>query len=106
MEAVVVRLMVDAKGRSGKARAFLNQIEPLVGRAYSDRSVSAWLRGSAMPPADVLLAAAKVTGISVDGYLFGESLSARQDRLEAEAKERDATIRELRAAIQARPPAG
>jgi transcriptional regulator with XRE-family HTH domain len=84
MRPLVARVMREAAGAAGKQRALLNQIEPLVGRTFKDNSVSAWVRGRNMPNADVLLAAAKANRISLDELLYGESLEARQDRLEKE----------------------
>lgn len=56
-----------------------------IGKKPLTRSaVSKYTQGTAMPPAIVFLAAMKTTEISVDESLFGESLSARQDRLEDE----------------------
>lgn len=66
---LVAEIMREATRRAGKALALSLQLEALVGRSYSDRTVSAWNRGAIMPPADVLLAAAQASGISVDEKL-------------------------------------
>jgi hypothetical protein len=82
MAELAVQAMQEAKERAGKAAVLVARMEPLVNRRYDEDSVSAWIRGRTVPPADALLAAAKVTGISIDEFLGREgdrpeSLSAR-----------------------------
>jgi hypothetical protein len=72
------------------------RIAPLVGRRYKPSSVSNWRRGHDRMPAEALLAACQVTGVSIDEVLFGESLVGRQDRLEKE-------LAELRKSVETRP---
>jgi transcriptional regulator with XRE-family HTH domain len=81
--------MQEAKSRAGKAGALALRMEPHVGRRYDEDSVSAWVRGQAVPPADALLAAAKVTGVSLDGFLGDEQTH------------RDAEVRELHQELSA-----
>ncbi len=69
MAAVVARVIAEAIDGTGKALALAGKIEPLVGRPYASRTVSAWSRGDVMPPADAVFAAALVTGISLDEKL-------------------------------------
>jgi transcriptional regulator with XRE-family HTH domain len=96
MRRLVTRVMGEAKRHSGKTAAFLLEIRPLISKQdYVENAVSAWLTGRTMPPAEVLLAAAKVSGVSLDELLFGESLLSRQDRLEKE-------LGDLRQAIEGR----
>lgn len=78
---VVAEVMREATKRSGKALALALRLEAVVGRSYSDRTVSAWNRGAVMPPADVLLAAAQVTGISLDDRI---GVGAKPTSLERE----------------------
>jgi transcriptional regulator with XRE-family HTH domain len=40
---------------------------------YSESAISNWINGRTMPPADVLLAAATIAGISLDARLLGRS---------------------------------
>lgn len=88
---VVAEVMQEATKRSGKALALALRIEALVGRSYSDRTVSAWNRGSIMPRADVLLAAAQATGISLNEKIGVEVRSPHSDpeldQLRREVKE-------------------
>jgi len=95
MRDLVARVIGEAKAKAGKADALLALIHPLLNETYSTRSVSSWIKGPNMPNADVLLAAAKVSGISIDELLFGESLRARQDRMDKE-------LADLREALEAR----
>jgi hypothetical protein len=66
---VVAEVVSEAIERAGKALALARKIEPLIGRTYADRTVSAWGRGDVMPPADAVFAAAQVTGVSLDEKL-------------------------------------
>ena len=95
MRDLVARVIGEAKAKAGKAGALLALIHPLLNETYSERSVSSWIKGHNMPNADVLLAAAKVSGISLDELLYGESLKSRQDRLERE-------LGDLRQALEGR----
>lgn len=94
MAELAVQAMQEAKARAGKASVLVARMEPLVGRRYDEDSVSAWIRGRTVPPADALLAAAKVTGLSVDDFLRqdGEHLQSLSDRL----NDQSAMIGELR----------
>jgi hypothetical protein len=83
MATMVQEIVGEARDRAGKGIVLLRQIEPLVGRLYDDSSVSAWATGRAVPPGDVLMAIAKVSGISLDGYLSSKpNLEARMKKLE------------------------
>ena len=99
MKAVVRRVVTEGKGKLGGAKELAAAIEPLVGRGYVTQTVSAWMTGRADPPAHVMLAIAKVAGLSLDELVLGESLASRQDRLEGE-------LRELRRLVETRPPLG
>jgi transcriptional regulator with XRE-family HTH domain len=84
MKDVVARLMDEARRRAGGADQLIELVTPHVQKKdYKKQAVSSWQRGTAMPPAEVLLAACKVTGISIDATLYGEgSMLERLDRLE------------------------
>src|SRR5215470_17884837 len=58
-----------AKERASKAAALIERMEPYVNRRYDEDSVSAWINGRTVPPADALLAAAKATDLSLDEWL-------------------------------------
>lgn len=88
VKETVARLMDEARRRAGQDVELARLIEPLVGRTYGKQVISAWALGRAMPPAVVLLAACKVTGISIDAALFGEgALLERMKKLEDEVAE-------------------
>jgi transcriptional regulator with XRE-family HTH domain len=96
MEKVAREVMQRAYRAMGGHAQLLLAIKPHVRdskREIKQNSASAWVTGRVVPPADVLLAAAKVAGVSIDDLLFGESLKARQDRLERE-------VRDLRLSIE------
>jgi hypothetical protein len=91
MATMVQEIVEEARDRAGKGIVLLKQIEPLVGRLYDDSIVSAWTTGRAVPPGDVLMAIAKVSGISIDSYLMAKgSLDARLKYLEDREAERQA----------------
>lgn len=69
MSRLVAEVVSEAIDRAGKALALATKIQPLIGRSYADRTVSAWGRGDVMPPADVVFAAAQATGVSLDERL-------------------------------------
>jgi hypothetical protein len=81
MKEVVAHLINEARESAGGDGKLSSLIEPLVGRAYGKQAVGHWALGRAMPPAAVLLAVCKVTGISIDAALFGEE--AVLERLQA-----------------------
>lgn len=88
MKDTVARLMDEARRRAGRDVELGNLIQPLVGRLYGRQVISAWALGRVMPPASVLLAACKVTGLSVDAALFGEgAVMERLARVEQALKD-------------------
>jgi hypothetical protein len=93
----VANVISEAIGRAGKARALAKLIEPLVGREYADRTVSAWGRGDVMPPADVVIAAAAATGLSLDEAVVGIGLERsevmrRLDQMERRVRDLEARV--------------
>ncbi len=72
--AVVQALVAEADQRAAaaldqkvhKGEALANLLAEREGLVYKPPSVRAWMRGDAMPPADVLLAVARSVGISID----------------------------------------
>ncbi len=72
--AVVRALVADADRRAAaaldekvnKGEALAQLLAEREGLHYKPPSVRAWIRGDAMPPADVLLAVARSVGISID----------------------------------------
>jgi hypothetical protein len=89
MEGVIKEAIRRAIAAAGSQKQLHALILPILRRPIQPGSISSWLREDkpAMPPADALLAMAKVTNLSLDELLFGESLTARQDRLEREVQD-------------------
>ncbi len=71
---------LDEKVNKGEALALL--LAEREGLHYKPPSVRAWIRGDAMPPADVLLAVARSVGISID------EVTSRADGSQPQAAER------------------
>jgi transcriptional regulator with XRE-family HTH domain len=84
MQAIVRQLMEQIRTRVGKDAELVVKIAPLIGHTYSAASVSGWRRGHDRMPAEVLLAACQVTGVSIDELLFGQSVLETTKRVEKE----------------------
>ncbi len=73
VSTVVKQIINEAKTVVGSGPVLAEQLErrgvgPDTGR-YSPSAVSNWINGRTMPPADVLLAAAQIAGVSLDERL-------------------------------------
>lgn len=85
---------LDEKVHKGEALARL--LADREGLQYKPPSVRAWIRGDAMPPADVLLAVARSVGMSIDEQAShrpadAEPASGRLEALESQV----ATLSEI-----------
>jgi hypothetical protein len=69
MARVACELLEKALGAVGKADALAIQMEPLLNKRYGSSAIYAYTNRRSVPPGDVLLAAAMVTGMSVDDQL-------------------------------------
>ncbi len=74
--AAVREILEEARRTVGTGPLFAARLEelgvgPENGR-YSESAISNWINGRTMPPADVLLAAATIAGISLDERLLGQ----------------------------------
>jgi transcriptional regulator with XRE-family HTH domain len=92
--AVVQALVAEADQRAAaaldqkvhKGEALARLLAEREGLVYKSPSVRAWMRGDAMPPADVLLAVARSVGISIDEQSRRQPDGSQQpaaERLEA-----------------------
>lgn len=111
VQTIVQRAMeaADAKGnqpqklKSGVALARLLQTVPLR-RQYKaadfHKTIQAWARGEGMPDADALLAAAKLTDISLDEYVRRESLQEQMAAWEARATKTQRELDDLRHEVE------
>lgn len=74
----------DARRAVGSGPAFAERLKDLgVGPAtglYSQSAVSNWINGRTMPPADVLIAAARIAGISLDKRIHPASARDEPER--------------------------
>lgn len=88
--AVLVReVMKAAREKTGKSAALVAALKPRIGgRLYDEKTVSAWIRGTGMPPADVFLAAIQVAGISIDERLGIGRKESETERIAKEALDR------------------
>src|SRR5437867_5398605 len=102
MNLLVQQLLERVANKVGGDADLAHRIQPKLGREYKSQralatSISNWRRLHVRMPAEALLAACQVAGVSIDEVLFGASLVDRQDRLEKE-------LGELRKQIETRPP--
>src|SRR5918995_2907303 len=74
--ALVRRVVVAGRAAAGSGTQFAAQLQRLGiskdGQPYSESAISNWINGRTMPPADVLLAAARLAEISIDAGLVAE----------------------------------
>lgn len=74
----------ESGGRPNRGAALAQRLADQTGVGYKAASVRAWIRGDAMPPAHVLVAAADLAGISVDSKLGTvREASEAQDQLKS-----------------------
>ncbi len=103
MAVAVARLVREAVDQAGKAQALALRIQTFLGRSYNHRTVSAWGRSAAMPPADAAFAVAKAAGVSIDQYLgIGREPAELESQLAAVQDQRDqqrATTETLRVQV-------
>lgn len=99
---LVREIIEDARRRAGTGPVLAQRLEEMgAGREqgrYSESAISNWIKGRAMPPADVLLAAATVASISLDDRLAqatssGDAPPARTDSAPTDV---DVVVRDLR----------
>lgn len=83
MEQAVSGLVAEAVRRHGKAANLGRQLKQLVGRDYDESSISKWARGEVQPPANIFLAVAKVSDLSVDEFMQRPALGDVGRRLDA-----------------------
>src|ERR1051326_7006833 len=103
MRTVVQALMVRVRARVGKDAELAVLMAPLVGKVYSSQIISGWRKGHDRMPAEVLLAACKVTGVRIDEVLFEESEKTIVERLEQELAALRAEFGQLRREVRTRP---
>lgn len=95
MKSVVRRVVADGIAWAGGQPELAVAIEPLVGHLYSSQNVSAWKTGRADPYAHVVLAIAKVAGISLDELVLEIPMTTRLDQVEAQQRRTSQTLEEI-----------
>jgi hypothetical protein len=104
MAQLAHRLLDEAVRLAGTADALAMQMEPHVGKRYGNSAIYAYTNARAVPPGDVLLAAALAAGISLDERL---GLVRQQDEVERQVDDLRVEMAQLRtevAALQGRLP--
>ena len=87
----------EAVKEAGSASRLATILHPRVGREYNHRTVSAWRRGDAMPPADVYDAVLDYLNRSTRGRRGAKTLAARVSSLEAWRQRHDPSDRDREA---------
>ena len=79
MATVARQVLVEAERVFKKADALAAEMEPHLGRLYTNSAIYSYTNERSVPPGDVLLAAALAAGISLDEKLgIGRQLSAAE----------------------------
>lgn len=97
---LVREILDDARRHAGTGPLLAQRLEELgAGREqgrYSESAISNWVKGRAMPPADVLLAAAAAASISIDRKL-ADATAGRADEAAPQAPaDLEAVVHDLR----------
>lgn len=102
--ALIREILEEARRVVGSGSLFAERLHelgvgPENGR-YSQSAVSNWIKGRTMPPADVVLAAARLAGISLDRHiLLRENSSPEEPEWRATADNLQRQIDSLQAQI-------
>jgi len=106
MNGLVRQLMERAALKSDGDADLALKMAPKLGRSYNNLagSIANWRNLHDRMPAEALLAACQVTGTSIDEILFGKSINARQDRLEAELRRLQQAVEGPRVEEATKPP--
>ena len=72
VEEVIGLVMKEARERAGSSSKLIRKMPEHLRKSQS--AISAYIKGDSMPPAEVFLEAARVMGIRIDEYLYGESI--------------------------------
>ena len=111
MNELVRQLMENVARKSQGDADLAAKIAPKLGRKYANLagSIANWRNLHDRMPAEALLAACQVTGVSIDEALFGRSIQQEQEALRAEQAElRAELVRQtelLGELLQRTPPA-
>ena len=100
MKELVQRLVADGRKWAGGDKQLAAAIRPLVGRLYRTQAVSAWKTGRAEPPASVVLAIAKVAGLSLDELVLERSMATRLDQAEETVDRLEETLSEIQEQVR------
>lgn len=102
---LVARIMDDVRETFPKDEALAIALakEGVVGdggRPYSSRTVSAWGTGKVVPPGHVVLIAARLAGVRLDGYLYPGEAGRTDQEDKAELARQSREIQELREGME------
>ena len=100
MKELVQRLVADGRKWAGGAKQLAMTIQPLVGRLYATQAISAWETGRVDPPAYVVFAIAKVSGLSIDELVLERSMATRLDQVEETADRLEETLSEIQEQVR------
>lgn len=73
MALAAASIIRAARVQTPKAAVLVERMAPWVNRLYDADTVSTWVTGKVVPPADALLAAAKAVNLSIDLWLYDPS---------------------------------
>ena len=85
----------------------LEGIRPMIRKQdYKRGAPNQWRAENANPPFEVALAAARLTGISIDELVFGDLQASRLDQVEAAQRRTEETLEEIRRLLDLRGRSG
>src|SRR6266699_7281301 len=96
MAVLARQVLVEAERAFRKADALAAGMEPHLRKRYGDSAIYAYTNERAVPPGDVLLAAALAAGISLDEKL---GIGRQQSEMERQVDELRSEIAELRGVV-------
>ncbi len=96
MALVAHRVLDRAVDAAGTADVLAEQMEPHLQKRYGNSAIYAYTNKRAVPPGDVLLAAALAAGISLDGEL---GIGREPTEVERQMQELRAEMAELRETV-------
>src|SRR6266700_2970968 len=105
MAVLARQVLVEAERTFRRADALAAEMEPHLRKRYGDSAIYAYPNERAVPPGDVLLAAALVAGISLDEKLGINPQESEVERQVRELRSQMAQLREEMASLRGQAPA-
>ena len=99
------RVQAELRKKGMGDKELLEGIRPMVevrGKYYGRGAPNQWRRPNSNPPAQVVFAAARLTGLSIDELVFGDLHASRLDQVEEAQRRTEQTLAEIRQLLDRR----